>query len=250
VIRLPFASKLELLDFCAFWPLLPKDPWTGSEKASTGKLTHSLIEQDSLGGVPESDEFADPVRANKLFAKWKPWFETYKAGRIFWPEVAILYNADTGAVRLAPDDWAKAGRPRADNETGAIIDSLHVAPDLSSAEILDWKTGRRTTPAEKNAQMALGALCVMKLFNVPIVRVGLVYLFVRKEPHVDMAELNSFDLLDFEDRTRKRMLAIAGSQPTPGDWCFRCPSKGSCPAIGLPKQYEQRVYGVTEMTYE
>jgi hypothetical protein len=249
-VKLPSASKLELLDFCAYWPKLPGDPFTGSEKASTGKATHSLIEQDSLGGVPEIDEFADPIRANKLFTRWKPWFDTYKAGRVFWPEVAILYNVTTGKVRLADDDWAETGRVRATDETVAIIDSMHIAPDFSHAEILDWKTGRKTTPAEQNAQMALGALCVMRLFDVPIVRVGLVYLFVRKEPHVDMAELNSFDLLDFEDRTRRRMAAIPASQPNPGDWCFRCPGKGSCPALGIPKQYEERTYGVTEMTYE
>lgn len=230
-LRLPSASKLELLDFCAYFPKLAKDESDiPGEKAQTGKLVHAMIEHEAIGGTAVPEPLADVAKALKIYKRFKPWWEKAQKGRVFWPEVACLYDVVTGKVRFAPPDWHKLGRPRADSEIACIIDTLHVSPDMRSAVLLDYKTGKKTTRAEVNKQLLLGALCVYRLFDVSEVKIGLAYLRQIKDPIMDIATVTALDLLDFETELRARIAKVPTSIPNPGDWCFRCSSRRACPA--------------------
>lgn len=231
-VRLPSASKLQLLvDFCNHYPLLPWDEFSSGEAADTGKLIHSMIECEMTGGSYEVPGLADVDEAKKKFARFWPWWEKRRAGRVFWPEPVFLYNANDGSARVAEDGWLQH-RSRLPEEVPCIMDAIHV--DGDHAVVYDWKTGKKgnVVHASSNVQVAVAALCAHRVFNVSTVEVGLVFLFQRKDPEVQSVTLDTMDILDFENRLRGRTNGILTSSPHPGDWCFRCPAKGSCPARG------------------
>lgn len=195
------------------------------------------------GGSYEVPAGADVAEATKKFERFKPWWENYRAGRVFWPEPAFLYDAESGSVRVGDDKWRKH-RSRGPQEIPCIMDAIHVDGDY--AVVLDWKTGKKQNVVQPsaNVQMALAALCAQRVFNVSSVEVGIVFLFQRKDPEVQTVTLDAMDILDFEERLRKRADGISSSAPNPGDWCWKCPAKGNCPARGGASKVASGVPGL------
>jgi hypothetical protein len=223
------ASKIELLDFCQAWPRYTWSREPPGEAALTGSAVHSLIEQELGGGEAEFREGADVVKAAKLFETWKGWWPGYAGDRKFEPEVVLLYDVRTGAVRREKAGWVKGDRARGEWEIPAILDALCIEGDR--AEVWDWKTGRKLGAASSNGQLMIGALAVHRFFGVSEVQVGLAYPGIRKMRGTDTADFNSLDLIEHEERLRWLVAKIPEAMPNPGkEWCFRCPARrGGCP---------------------
>lgn len=235
VIRLPSASRLELLDYCRHFPKLVWDQTPPGEAALNGTFTHKLIELDLRGERPDggiASEGVDVEKCLKIFARWKAWWGTYAGDRLWFPEVVFLYNVRTGAVRAAGADWQEEGRPRGADEIPAIVDALTVADGKGYA--IDWKTGKLggAPAAAVNPQLALAAVCISKFFGVSEVDVSLGWLRQIKDPMLDTATLNALDLYEWEQRNRENCDAIPAAEPNPGQWCWKCPGKANCPEVG------------------
>lgn len=234
-IRLPSASRLGLLDYCRYFPRLPWDQSAPGEAADTGSLIHSLIERHFTGcdlrtGLP----LADQKKADKVFARWLKWWDGYAAGRVFWSEVAFLYDVKTGKARVPDAGWQEDGRPRGPNELVAIVDAFTIVDGRGI--LIDWKTGAiaNATPAKSNAQLQVAALCLQSMFGVHEVEASLGWLRQIKDPNLDTAVYDALDLADFQKILRENCAGIATAEPNRGDWCWRCPGKRTCPALEAP----------------
>lgn len=240
VIRYPSASRLELLDYCRYFPLVPWDQSPPGEAAQTGTVVHSMIEMHLSGEPIEnavSMELADVDKANKMYRRWSAWWDEFKGDKLWFPEVVFLYDVPTGSVRVAEAGWHKEGRPRKPTEIPAVVDALTVADGKGYA--IDWKTGKlgNTTAARSNWQLILAALCVHKFFGVMEVEVALGWIRQIKDPFLDCQTHTAMDLWDWEETLRENCEAIKDSAPNPGGWCWKCPGRSNCPAVGKPAPY-------------
>jgi hypothetical protein len=225
--------------------MLPWDESTTHPAADTGKLIHSMIECKMTGGSYEVPEQADVEEAAKKFKRFWPWWERTRGARVFWPEPVFLYNADDGSARVAEDGWLEH-RNRLPQEIPCIMDAIHV--DGDHAIVYDFKTGKKSNvvPAPSNVQLSLAALCAHRVFNVSTVEVGLIFLFQRKDPELQTHPFDAMGILDFENRLKGRTDGIESSSPHPGDWCWKCPAKGACPARGGAPDPLERSFGVVQ----
>lgn len=235
------ASKISLARECTYWlrPEVPFGAETTTKSGPTGKLFHALVaEAMGVAVAPEDMTGADAAKAKRMLGAWMRWRADDVPQR--WPwvtrweyEVAYLYDLRTGEARRAASKKEIADRP--DHVLAAIVDMLGFDETLTSAVVVDYKTGAKTEAASVNGQVALAALALMRDRRPLVVREvwgALAYVKQRKPFDVDAARFTRLDTADLEDEIRALVASAPASTPRPGDHCWRCRARHSCPAQG------------------
>lgn len=247
------ASGLSLLRYCSF-PYqdnlsFPPDPM--GPKARTGTAVHLMAEWTLTGELGKTRYPQDAIiqarvvssevsRAYAMYDQWLKWYESL--GRPpMRPEVPYEYDVTTGEAREAKTNGQRgyAYEPRSVYGTAD-----HEWFDGEKLSIYDIKTGRPDSVARArvNTQVGFLGMCAAKVRGVDSVKVSL--LFVDEhDVYPDEAELDYFELSDFESWLRERHGAIGTEAPRLGEWCTGCYCKlrktktfAGCPAYAEQKE--------------
>lgn len=234
------ASKISLARECTYWlrPEVPFGAESVTKSGPTGKLFHALV-ADAMGVPPEPEDMtgADEAKARRMLAAWMRWRADDAPAR--WPwvtrweyEVAYLFDMRSGRATRASSKKEIADRP--DHVLAAIVDMLGWGDDGHSAVVVDYKTGAKTEAAATNGQVGLAALAIMRAPGPTVREVwgALAYVKQRKPFDVDSARFTRLDTADLEDEIRALVASAPTSTPRPGDHCWRCRARHSCPAQG------------------
>lgn len=161
-------------------------------------------------------------------------------------EVAFAYDVATDTARVLGMDIERAYGELLPTEYACTLDYVALV-GMEGAKVKDWKLGHGTvTPAIRNVQLRIGALCVARAYGREYVDVELVRAPPGCEPWYDRARLNAYDLdvfaLDLREhhaRVEKDRAAVAAGDFPPSelsDECSYCESARFCPALaGIAK---------------
>lgn len=233
------ASKAQLALECAYWlrddvPLLYEPSGPAAEE---GTLLHAMIEchlrdvatlpdGHGAGLSTESQE-----RVCRKYERWAAWAKTQR--RIGWrPEVAFAYSPTTDTAKELVQKHHRDYSGAAPGDIAMQVDLVTFGTDGTGpyAEVIDWKSGRKQTASEDNAQVGVAALAISRCFGLDRVRVRLVYVG-EDGVDVDDAWLEGMDLDILRNRLRA-VLAKEQEAPRPGAHCTElwCNARHACPA--------------------
>lgn len=207
------ASSLERVEACPASTALPAAQYSGIA-AETGTENHRVIEDViNAGGVPE-----------KLRHLWED-PETGSPPRAVHTEIAYVVDVSTRKVRRlgklkSHRDYGKLGG----TEIATTLD-VEIVHD-NAVNVIDWKSRERTTPAERNVQIATQVCAVETHYGKPV-HAGLVYL---DDWYADMASFSIFDSGERWSRLARIVAASGSGSPKMGSHCKYCPAMVSCPA--------------------
>lgn len=231
------ASKISLARECLYWlrPEVPFGAESVTKSGPTGKLFHAMV-AEAMGVKVEPEDYtgADTAKAKRMLDAWLRWRADEVPRR--WPdvwaweyEVAFIYDLQTGgAWRVAS---MREVETRPDHCLAAIVDMLGHFD--GGAVVVDYKTGGKTEAAAVNGQVALAALAIMRNDpRITTVKGALAYVRQRKPFIVDEAVFIRLDAADLEDEIAGFVADAPKAEPRPGDHCWRCRARHSCPAQG------------------
>ena len=194
--------------------------------ARVGTGAHLIVEHWHKEIAPPELPEDIAADAKKFAAQWIKWLEP-RRDRILMCEIGIRYDADNDRAVIGP----KRGEPGYDDHGPMVMKGtldLVMRGEDGVLEVLDGKTGKKDYCHDE--QLHVQALSVSRLKRENRIRVG--FLFPRKTKCDDpvMHELDG-DRLDREaGRVHRLLKTLPTTQPNSGDWCWRCPLKGTCPA--------------------
>lgn len=146
------------------------------------------------------------------------------------PEVSFAWDPATGKARrlgsMLDRKYEEAGA--LPHEICLSLDYLVVRDE--DVVIGDWKAHftSNVTPADDNAQLALGALCATQVYGVKAAKVEIVGLETTKA-YVDDYYLRALELMTWDAEFRRVVKSIPGSIAVAGGHCTWCPALGACP---------------------
>lgn len=199
---------------------------TSGLPARVGTGAHLLVKHWHRG-LPEPELAEDiAVDAKKFAAQWIKWLEPRRP-RILSCEIGLRYDAEHDRAVVGPE----RGEPGYEAEAQMIMPmtlDLVLRGEDGVLEVFDGKTGKKDYCHDE--QLHVQALAVSRLKREDRIRVG--FLFPRKTKCDDPVthELDG-DRLDREaGRIHRLLKTLPTTEPNSGDWCWRCPLKGTCPA--------------------
>lgn len=168
-------------------------------------------------------------------------------------EVAFAFNVVTGDARelgrnLSRDQAVALYAQLGPDEVPCTVDAVGLTADGEGVSVLDWKFGHlRVTPAERNAQLLLGAVCAARTYKRERASVAIVYMHEDRDPFFDSATLEMWDLDGGAARLAAgaaavryaRQLVDAGHELDvfEGPWCRYCKAWKACRAkTGLMRE--------------
>ena len=170
-------------------------------------------------------ELAKTQRAHASFLA--DWYSDQRDGG--WrAELAFAFDPETGAAMvLSPASHRDYSQVPTGWVPGTVDVIRHDREDLTSLDVIDWKSGHITPAVEDNAQLAgLGLAAGARHLRAAIGKVS--------EEGVELrwTTFDRFDLLDWRDRIAAIVRRIPDAEATPGPWCRdrMCRSYGLCPA--------------------
>ena len=226
------ASKFEIIALCEGQPALEA----------------SLRGAGVIQGESPSNEFAEMgTRIHKAR-------ETGKTNDLSEEELAI-YERGLKTEKTAFDDWGEKIStehleqrlwltwPDGSPATSAKLDVLFVAG--SRGLVIEWKSlyCSNLTPAERNYQGMVQAVCAAKQYNLDQVRVVFNKAMFGK---IDMVEYGSEDLARAEGLIFQKLWAAKqpGAATHAGAWCRYCPCQPHCPSAAAYSLLPSVVAGV------
>ncbi len=205
---------------------------TSGRAAKVGSLVHLLCELYLKTGKRLEMGDVDPLifaEAMSLFTDHlKAWLEPWRGAFV---EVGLRYDAEQDMGEIGP----RRGEPGYEDH-GPMV--LKGTLDLARIEggvacIADLKTGAKgnTHPEQLYAQaVAFSRLPIARTMGVTKVHVGFAFIRKTKAPDPQWETLDEDRLDEEAGKIRRALRVLPTADPQRGDWCFRCPARGDCPA--------------------
>lgn len=230
-MRLPTASKLELVERCPGSVRLPVIQETGAP-AAHGTVVHGYLAgvatvgpDAALATVP--DDYRAACEAIDLQALPRLDPEACAVEVAFGYDLDLDLGREVGRLLPRAEAYARLN----DGEQGGTADLVALTAD--AVIVLDYKTGRvQVTPPARNLQLGYLALAASRAYERDRAIVGLIHLREGEEPSFSRAELDALEL----EGVRDRLLAIRAAIQDPkaplhrGEWCRYCSAFDACPA--------------------
>lgn len=222
-------SKVNLALLCAysFRDDVESEPRPSGLPARIGTGAHGLVEDWFHGHPPRALEADIEVKASRIAKQLIAWLEP-KRDRILFCEVGLRYDAENDRAVIGP----KRGEPGY-QDVGQM--TLPGTLDLALRgidgllEVIDVKTGQKQYVHED--QVDVQGLALARHLREPKVRVGFIFPRLTKcdEPELRTLDDNELDLRAGNLHDLMRRLPMAS--PEPGEWCWRCDARTTCPAF-------------------
>lgn len=224
-------SRLSLAHACSwsFRADAPQHPRPAGAPARIGSRTHKLMERYVKGGglleicPADADE-----ETREAFAFFSPPVRGFLAS-ISWTacEIGLRYDSQTDTCTAGP----RRGEPGYDEIAPTVLPGTLdlVAVEGGVVTVADLKTGKHVTDRE---QLYGQAVAASRYFGVPRARVAYVYARKTKCDPPEWEELDADRLDEEAGRIARVMRRLPVAEPVPGDYCWRCDSRPSCPAFG------------------
>lgn len=194
--------------------------------ARIGTGSHGRVEDWYHRNEPRllAPDIAD--KAARIAARMIEWL-TPRRDRILYCEIGLRYDAENDTAVIGP----KRGEPGyGDVEPMVLPGTLDLAlrGEDGVLEVLDVKTGQKKYVHDD--QVDVQGLALARMLGETTVRVGFIFPRQTKcdEPEMRTLTENDLDLRAGSTHGLLRHLPVA--QPEPGEWCWRCDARPSCPA--------------------
>lgn len=229
------ASKLDLAMQCLHWTTLDLPPDVSGPAAVFGTGFHELV-VDGEHRQPLGEEEDAELRA--MFAAWQ------SSGQKLLPpnarhEVAYAIGPN-GAPRLLGENIGRRYR-----QHGARPDDVCLTVDVVGDWVVDFKTGRKYVAAFAAWQLRCAAIATGKR------RVEFHYVDRKGRTTVDRADYTVNELRRYRAQLteRARDLREGRTAAMVGPHCTEmwCPGRMVCPALGAPKQIQERKENMSKM---
>jgi hypothetical protein len=193
-----------------------------------GTAVHSLVEAHQLTRI--HDELHVPpqsphdLEAYPIARQANAWLDNADIPHAV--EVAIVYDAATDTARQLPK-----GKHRDYGELGPM--EIPTTLDLvwltdTHVIIRDLKSGKKQNAHPE--QLHIQALAAARLYGRERALVGFLWARKTKADADALEELGPGELEAESWRAASIMRRLPMAQPEPGDWCWACPAKPTCPA--------------------
>lgn len=233
-------SKIGMAYHCAygFREDVPSLPRLVGRAARVGSATHAIVDS-VVNKTPLDDTAHDPAELAEAFAIYEGPLTGFVASRP-WTICEHGYRYDSIA------DTAERGPRRGEDGYDDVpahvlhgtVDLVHIEGD--EALCVDLKTGK---PPEDAEQLYAQAVAISRAHRVKRVRVQYARALKTKLDILN-DELLDEDRLDAEAGRQARLLRmLPTSQPTPGEWCWKCDAWQSCPAKRDARERELEASG-------
>jgi hypothetical protein len=196
--------------------------------ARIGTGAHGRVEDWFHGNKPREldEDIAD--KAERIAAQMIAWLEP-KRDRIIHCEIGLRYDADNDRAAIGP----KRGEPGYSDVPDMVLPGtldLAIRGVDEVLEVIDVKTGQKKYVHDE--QVDVQGLALARKLNERVVRVGFIFPRLTKcdEPVLRTLDDRALDLQAGEIHSLMRRLPMA--EPAPGEWCWRCEARPSCPAFG------------------
>jgi CRISPR/Cas system-associated exonuclease Cas4 (RecB family) len=220
-------SRMSLATLCAWWarPDAERVSRPSGAAARLGTRVH-LIAQCAVEGreVPApTEDFGGEDAA--MAAPLLRWIDDHRDA-IIACEVGLAYDAEADKAREIPARVSGEAYAHTADELPGTLD-LVMRHEDGGLVVVDIKTGKR---GDYSQQLHAQAVAASRRWGSELVRPAL--LWARKRAPV----LEALDPLDGDEldvhagRIRRLLKTIPTAAPNPGDHCWRCDARGSCPA--------------------
>lgn len=216
----PSGSAIERVWHCPASHALPQGRET-TAAAEQGTKNHDKIER----GLSVGDLSVLPEPARELF----------RGVTAVDVEVAFALDVEHETVRMIGRRIGRAYGELAPTEIALTVDAIVDTP--AGVVVVDWKSRKRVTKAEKNLQVRAGCIAVLTLRKLGEIGGALVYL---DDGEIDAAGFDVFAAAAFwaDMRTMLRRVKAAGDllaagvvpEVHAGSWCEYCPAISHCPS--------------------
>lgn len=222
-------SKVHLALLCAYG--FREDVEThdrpAGKPARRGTGAHGLVEDWFWRRPPRALDEDIAVEARRIADQLIAWLEP-KRDRIIHCEVGLRYDAENDRAEFGP----KRGEPGYGDVSQMILPGtldLALRGVDEVLEVIDVKTGQKKYVHDE--QVDVQGLALARKLNERVVRVGFIYPRLTKcdEPEMRTLDENKLDLQAGELHDLMRRLPI--SEPAPGEWCWQCDARPTCPAF-------------------
>ena len=230
-------SKVSLASLCSwsFRADAPQTPRPPGTSARIGTGVHSMMERYVKEGIIcESLPKLTVEEQAQAFDLFSPSLREFlDLHRWNDCEIGLRYDTRTDSTKSGP----RRGEPHYDDIDPSVLPGTLdlVAVGEKTAVVIDLKSGKKV---EDRQQLYAQAVAASRYYDVPTVKVG--YLYARKtkcdEPEWEVLDA---DRLDAEaGKLARLMRKLPMAEPVPGDHCWRCDARPSCPAYGAERAQE------------
>ena len=222
-------SRLALAHLCSwsFREDAPQSPRPAGAEARVGSLVHKMAETFvKKGFAPEDFPNESPTTvaaARELFsAPLQRYLES-----VPWAacEIGLRYDARSDTTSQGPRRGDPGYEDVSATEIPGTLDLVASEPDLLT--VVDLKSGKLVKDIE---QLIGQGVAAARHYGAKRVRVG--YLYARKtkcdEPSWTVLDEDALD--EHAGRLSRLMRRLPMAEPNPGDHCWRCDARPSCPA--------------------
>jgi hypothetical protein len=237
------ASSVDRVDACPPSAVLQPRATDVNEVAGIGTAIHEFCRM-RLKGASEEDALLATPEALRTRCKGIDLAAALGGATVVSCESAyVLDFSETGGgvvfvgenIGRAYDETmqAKYGRIRTDFEIATTLDVEALDPD-GTPVALDWKSGKKTKPANDLWQMRLQSRALAIKYDASAVRVRVVYIDDNGDLDIDKAEFDRFELDDIPGQLRGIFARVTAttddSTVSPGAHCAYCPHLRFCRA--------------------
>jgi hypothetical protein len=218
--RIVSASGLERGAECPTSAALEQVRQTG-EAAIIGTDNHSGVES-------QLREYRKTGDASKLVDGLREVVDGYEVIAV---ERAFVVNTQTATVRdLGEDIGRNYGDVDGAHEVPLTVDVVLRHRTTGKVKLLDWKSRRRVTRADRNWQVKAQVVAVMEWLSIDSIEAGICYL---DDWECDTAHFDAFDsgaIAQEIGAVLSKVQNAKGTDPVHiGPWCDYCSAQTSCP---------------------
>lgn len=229
-------SKVNLALLCAysFRSDVDTHPRPSGVQARIGTGAHGRVEDwfHRLDPRTLDEEIRDKAtRHAEQLIKWL----TPRRERILYCEIGLRYDADNDRAEIGPKRGELGYHDVGPMVLPGTLD-LALRGEDGVLEVIDTKTGQKKYVHDD--QVDVQGLALARKLGENVVRVGFIFPRLTKCDEPEMRTLTELDMDLRAGEMHNLMRHLPMAEPNPGEWCWRCDARATCPAYQAERAHD------------